>query len=540
MERRLSVVAATLLARWREDLRALGLWAIAAAVALSAASGYALLSRPSGAKAAAPKAHRKAVRHHKVRRHHAKHVKRHRAVRVHRAHRVHRVNRRRYVLPATSPARLQRSAAAGLAHVLYVNSSHGVVATAQRVGRWRGLIAAEARGSGFSANTLEGIVFLESGGYSDAIAGSDPVAASGLTQIVAETGAGFLHMRVDLRRSRKLTYRINRALARGKVGRANQLAAIRRQVDQRFDPGASVRAMVRYLTVARGYLGRDDLAVASYHMGIGNLQGVIARWAGKPLSASTARIVRADRLSYAKLFFTSSPDRHPRAWARLNALNDDTRNYYWKVLAAERIMWLYRHNPRALQADEWLQGQKSSAEEVLHPRTHTWRFARPKDIVHAERRHALLRIPGSSRKTHLAISPFLGQMAHRVRHDRRIYRALRPGALSVLLYVGERVHELSGARRPLLITSAVRDLKYQNALKRVNENAARSYSLHTTGYAFDLARSYQNRRQAAALQFVLDRLEALNVIAYIKEPEAIHVAVASNAARRLRLLQADI
>lgn len=535
MERRLSVVAATLLARWREDLRALGLWAIAAAVALSAASGYALVSRPSGAKAA-PKAHRKAVGHGKVRRHHAKHVKRHKAVRV---HRVRRVNRRRYLLPATSPARLQRSAAAGLAHVLYVNSSHGVVATAQRVGRWRGLIAAEARGSGFSANTLEGIVFLESGGYSDAIAGSDPVAASGLTQIVAETGAGFLHMRVDLRRSRKLTYRINRALARGKVGRADRLAAIRRSVDQRFDPGASVRAMVRYLTVARGYLGRDDLSVASYHMGIGNLQGVIARWADAPLSASTARIVRADRLSYAKLFFTSSPDRHPRAWARLNTLNDDTRNYYWKVLAAERIMWLYRHNPRALQADEWLQGQKNSAEEVLHPRTRTWRFTRPKDIVHAERRHALLRIPGSSRKTHLAISPFLGQMAHRVRHDRRIYRALRPGALSVLLYIGERVHQLSGARQPLLITSAVRDLRYQNALKRVNENAARSYSLHTTGYAFDLARSYQNSRQAAALQFVLDRLQALDLIAFIKEPEAIHVAVASNAARRLRLLRAE-
>ena len=211
---------------------------------------------------------------------------------------------------------------------------------------------------------------------------------------MAQTGAGFLHMRVDLRRSRKLTYRINRALARGKVGRANQLAAIRRQVDQRFDPGAAVRAMARYLTVARGYLARDDLSVASYHMGIGNLQGVIAHWADAPLSASTAGIVRADHLSYAKLFFTSSPDRHARAWSRLNTLNDDTRNYYWKVLAAERIMWLYRHNPRALQADEWLQGQKNSAEEVLHPRTHTWRFARPKDIVHAERRHALLRIPG--------------------------------------------------------------------------------------------------------------------------------------------------
>ena len=89
------------------------------------------------------------------------------------------------------------------------------------------------------------------------------------------------------------------------------------------------------------------------------------------------------------------------------------------------------------------------------------------------------------------------------------------------------------------MTSAVRDLHYQRLLKRVNENAARGYSVHTTGYAFDLARSYSSRRQAAALQFVLDRLEALNLIAYIKEPEAIHVAVASHAGRRLRALRAD-
>jgi uncharacterized protein DUF5715 len=534
VERRLSVVAAELLARWQDDLRALGVWAIAAAVALSAASGYALLSRTSGAKAA-PKAHsqRKAVRYHKVRAHRIRHVRGHKAVRVRRVH------RRRFLVRPASPAGLQRDAAAGVAHVLYAFSSHGAVATAQRVARWRNLISAEARSSGFSANTLEGIVFLESGGYSEAIAGSDPVAASGLTQIVAQTGMGFLHMRVNLRLSRKLTFRIDRLEARGKFRKADRLAAIRRQVDQRFDPAAALAATVRYLTVARGYLGRDDLAVASYHMGIGNLQGVIARWAGQPLSASTARIVRADRLSYAKLFFTSSPDRHASAWARLNALNDDTRNYYWKVLAAERIMWLYRHSPSTLETDEWLQAQKNSAEEVLHPRTHTFRFARPKDIVSAERRHTLLPLPASSAKTHIAVSPFLGQMAHRLHRSRKIYRALRPGSLSILLYIGERVHQLSGARRPLLVTSAVRDLRYQNALKRVNENAARTYSLHTTGYAFDLARSYQNRRQAAALQFVLDRLQALDLIAYIKESDAIHVAVASHAARRLSLLRAD-
>jgi hypothetical protein len=72
---------------------------------------------------------------------------------------------------------------------------------------------------------------------------------------------------------------------------------------------------------------------------------------------------------------------------------------------------------------------------------------------------------------------------------------------------------------------------------RVNANAARSYSIHTTGYAFDIARVYANDRQAGAFRCVLDRLSAINAIAYIRESAAIHVAVASDAAQKLKLLQ---
>ena len=107
----------------------------------------------------------------------------------------------------------------------------------------------------------------------------------------------------------------------------------------------------------------------------------------------------------------------------------------------------------------------------------------------------------------------------------------------MLLYIGRRVHELSGARKPLLLTSAVRDNHYQRALRSVNANAARSYSMHTTGYAFDIARMYASRRQAAAFQFVLDRLASVGAIAYIREAWAIHIAVASDAASKLALLR---
>ena len=58
---------------------------------------------------------------------------------------------------------------------------------------------------------------------------------------------------------------------------------------------------------------------------------------------------------------------------------------------------------------------------------------------------------------------------------------------------------------------------------RSNIEATRNYSLHTTGWAFDVLRRYSSRQQALAFQFVLDRLTALNLIAWVREPAAIHV-----------------
>jgi len=62
--------------------------------------------------------------------------------------------------------------------------------------------------------------------------------------------------------------------------------------------------------------------------------------------------------------------------------------------------------------------------------------------------------------------------------------------------------------------------------------------VHTTGYAFDLARVYGGQRQAAALEHVLARLRALGVIAVIRESAAIHVAVASHVSPELLRLAA--
>ena len=93
-----------------------------------------------------------------------------------------------------------------------------------------------------------------------------------------------------------------------------------------------------------------------------------------------------------------------------------------------------------------------------------------------------------------------------------------------------RVREINRGKGELTVTSTVRDQQYQDQLVGINDQATDAYSLHTTGYAFDILRKYSSDRQAEAFQFMLDRLRALDVIDYTYEPDAIHVTVSNEAA----------
>jgi hypothetical protein len=411
-------------------------------------------------------------------------------------------------------AALGRDAAFGFERGFFTASPGGVVEAAARVAQWRPLVARAVRGSGVSPAVLEGMVLVESSGLASATSGPK----AGLTQL-APAAARHFGLRVSARKSAKLTRQIAHTF---RIVHARQLRRWRGRYDQRFAPARELRATVRFLTHARGVLGRGDLAVEAYRFGIGNVRRTAAMYGGVESTPS-----------YAQLYFGSSPDRHAAIWHRLGIGRAAARDYYWKVLAAEHVMRLYRHG--ALSYTAHLQAKKNSAEEVLHPRYRTRQFRTPVAIARAWRHHVLRAIPLHVARTHIAVSRSLGQEAHALGRSRRLYRGLRPAALDVLLYIGRRVHELSGAPR-LLVTSAIRDDRYQRLLMRVNANAARTYSMHTTGYAFDIARSYTSARQAAAFQFVLDRLSAAGAIAYIRESAAIHVAVASDAATTVRLL----
>jgi hypothetical protein len=425
---------------------------------------------------------------------------------------------------------LEQAAALGFAHVLYTKSPGGVVASAQRTARFRPLVERAVSGSGIDADTLEAIVFLESAGRPNAIAGSDPAGAAGLTQILAETGRDFLGMSIDLQASRRLTRQIAAATGRGDQARVDRLQARRRRVDARFDPAQALAATVHYLQVARTIFGRNDLAVVSYHMGIGNLEAVIRDYASTETHHPIRQLVATAGISWARLYFDSSPIHHVSVWRRLTAFGDDSQTYYWRVLAAKEIMRLFRTDIGKLEQLAALQRAKASAEDVLHPPGTSEHFRGPGDIAGAWGRGHLQPLPNEPARLHFRIDPEMGKLAPRLGVPTALYRGLRPEALALLLYLAQRVRTLSRAATPLTVTSTVRDDAYQRLLDNNNRAATTPiYSLDTTGFAFDILRRYASGAQATAFQYELDQLQAHNLIAWVREPEMIHVTVSTQA-----------
>src|ERR1019366_423596 len=130
---------------------------------------------------------------------------------------------------------------------------------------------------------------------------------------LAQTGQSLLGMHIDLARSRQLTTEIAHADAYAALTR---LLARRAAIDDRFDPR---------LQLAQRQFGRADLAIVSYHMGIGNLQQVLNDYdGGRPVP-------------YAQLYFDTAPTRHATAYGLLNGFGDDSSLYYWRVLGAVQV-----------------------------------------------------------------------------------------------------------------------------------------------------------------------------------------------------------
>lgn len=403
-------------------------------------------------------------------------------------------------------------ATAGEGHVLFAKSPGGALATAARVAALRGAIESAAGGSGVDPAALEGIVYLESAGIPGAIAGGDPANAAGLTQIEPSTGQSLLGMHIDLARSRSLTAQIDRASGLGQSAAVARLEAARARADDRFEPRKALAATVRYLRLAERRFGRWDLAIESYHMGIGNLAGVLGAYDG------------GGAVPYVRLYFDTSPGHNDAAFRLLSSFGDDSWTYYWRVLAAERIMRVYRSDRAALRRLQTLHTDAGSAALVLHPPDRTPSLADPDALDSAYASRQLLRLPTNQTALGLAYDPSMGSYAPKLGVTPALYRGLQPVALDMLIELAARVRSLSGGAAPLVVTGTVADRRYQQLIGESDPPAA-------DGWSFTIARRYVSDAQANAFQAMLDRLQALNLIAWQRYPSEIEVTVAADADR---------
>jgi hypothetical protein len=406
----------------------------------------------------------------------------------------------------------EAAGAAGESNLIYTKSPGGVAASAKRTEGYAGLAVKAAAGGPLDASTLEAIVMLESAGRAEVIAGSDPSAAAGLTQIVAGTATQLLGMHVDLTTSRRLGTEIAAAATSGRTARVTSLEAARARVDQRFDPALALAATEQYLKTAKGIFGRDDLAIESYHMGIGNLETALRRYVGASQSAEPiAKLVSDNKLSYAKLYFDSTPIDHASTYTWLAGLGDDSATYLWRVQAAGQILALYRSDPAKLAAISKLENAAPSAELVLRG-PGTPEFADQAALAAARRRGALVALPAGEQATRLGL-----------RVDGPLH--LRAQALATALYMAAAVRAIGGGSGLLEITAATTDRADLRTSARASHGLADADPLDASGYAFDVARTYGTPAEAEAFQFVLDRLQTLNLIAWNREGRIIHVVV---------------
>ncbi len=168
------------------------------------------------------------------------------------------------------------------------------------------------------------------------------------------------------------------------------------------------------------------------------------------------------------------------------------------MLASKEILSQWRDDPARAGGDRGAGNQQGHARGGLSPVNETPVFEEPDDIADAVDDGELVPLPDDP-VLGWEPDPDIGQFAAELDQSPELYRALKPAALATLTYMGGVVRNLGDSATPLQVTSAVRDRSYQELLVQSNPQATEEYSLHTTGWAFDIRREYESRPPGARL-----------------------------------------
>lgn len=117
------------------------------------------------------------------------------------------------------------------------------------------------------------------------------------------------------------------------------------------NPIESIKATAKFINYYEKFLGTQDLAVATFHMGYGNMLDLIDLYIyPEKIKDYAKKIIINKNLNYKKLYFGINKKSKPKAYYFLyNQLKDESANYLFKVLAASKILELNKKSPRELE-----------------------------------------------------------------------------------------------------------------------------------------------------------------------------------------------
>lgn len=343
----------------------------------------------------------------------------------------------------------------------------------------------------YFVNKQEADLLLESGGDPEARSRSNAI---GVAQFMAGTGRA-RGLRVDLRESDRLSGAIAsldrqikwlQAQAPGwrkpppaplrgrtagpwdrerwlshRLSQRNHLAAKRRRVDERFDPQKAIRVQTRYLLELTARFGGVDWALQAYHGGEGGVMRTLALF-GDAAGGSMRLASRGARgvfnpSPYSGLYGRLSPSGTPAAFNYVYGRSDDHRNYWWKVLMAERALALYRRDPEGFER-QWAELRPGMGLEASwYPDLTSLVYTGAADLRAAYAGGALVALaPRVAARLGLRTA----NLAVLDPPAAPLHKGLRPEAMGALLSVAQ-TYRSNGGRELLVVPQMVQSAAYR-------------------------------------------------------------------------------
>lgn len=392
--------------------------------------------------------------------------------------------------------------------------------------RLQSAFKAGARVSGLPETLIEAIAYLESWGDTRA---ESPTGPRGVMQISTATARS-----MGLRVVQSVRYHTTREkILISNKGKKPRYRIVTRKVpytvttrDDRIVPERAIPAAAKYLAGMEQHFGGRDWAIFAYHCGQGCVSEMLEL-------TRRARGIPKNEVTVPRMFFSCSPvwNRELYEAVQMQMQRDYSPTYYFRVMRAEQLLALYRHDPGAFAAlARDYKSQFVTSGRAPH-RLSVW--LKRDDLLYHNGDDIRLDV-GKRLVKAIERPDYFGYLLH-LESDTpanlEFYSQASPAALGTLMYVAFETRRLHEEMRhngekflPLPVTALVES---EDRARLVNRHEALA---HSSGQVFDIDYSALPPGELECLRFVLNDLGWDGYLGFVEEGlQNLHIGCSPTA-----------